>query len=99
MHLNLSIDLVMYYLIIFGGNIVDNNTTRNLCGIYGLDLDCDDGWKEMTHLAILTADKLIHLVSEINVWPNCKKSKLKHYSIHVSTILGLIAKFHRFITF
>ena len=84
----------------FGGNIFDDNSasgTRNLNEIYVLDLNCNDGWEEMKHiqcpinsnyLAVLTPDNFIHLVTEINVWPNWKESQIKHYTIHVSAILG-----------
>ena len=92
--------LYKHYIIIFGGNVLDNNSksgSTNLNGIYVLDMSSDEGWREIKHikcplnsnyLAVLTPDNFIHLVSEINVWPNWKESKMKHYAIHISTILG-----------
>ena len=87
----------LYY--IFGGNILDDTATKstNINRISVLDLNCDDGWQEIKHiqcplnsnyLAVLTADNHIHLITETNVWPNWRDSKRRHYSIHISTILG-----------
>ena len=90
--------LYKHYIIIFGGNtnksysgFVSENT------IYVLDLNCDDGWEEIKHikcplssnyLAVLTDDNYVHLITETNVWPNWRDSQRRHYSIHISTILG-----------
>ena len=88
------------YVIIFGGNMFDRSKSgcyAMLNGIYVLDLQSNDGWEEIKHIecplgadyiVTLAPDNFIHLVTEVTVWPNWEDGEMRHFAIHVSSILG-----------
>ena len=82
-----------HYIILFGGGLGGITFGDS---IMILDLESDEGWREIDmkcplkskYLAVLCDDNHIHLFTESTQWPDWKNSEKQHHSIHVSTILG-----------
>ena len=92
---NFGYVLYMDIIIIFGG-VNKNGIYLNTISILNLK-DKKTGWIELKHIkcplksdyiATITEDCFIHILSEINQWPDWENSERGHYSIHISTILG-----------
>ena len=85
--------LYKHYVIIFGGS---TNPQSFEDSIYLLNLESDDGWKELKHIkcpikaeymAVLS-DNHVHLFLGSNQWPNWRDGERGHYTLPISTILG-----------
>ena len=83
-----------HYVLVFGGSVQARAFTDS---IYLLDLNNNDGWKELKHIkcpcpshyiVTITEHNMVHLLMEYNKWPNWEDSKKAHYSLPISTILG-----------
>ena len=66
--------------------------------IYVLDLENEDaGWDKVEHvkcpipsqyLATLTRNNYVHLLTQVNKWPDWQSGIKAHFSIPISTLLG-----------
>ena len=87
--------LYRHFIVMFGGQ---DNWYQWLDTIYLLDLtNNDQGWKKLDHikcpipskyLAVLTPDNHVHLLTDINKWPNWQESNRGHWSISMKDLMG-----------
>eukprot|EP01083_Nonionella_stella_P318959 1168246_1 len=86
--------LYKHFIITFGGEVKQSEYTD---AVFVLDLEKQTGWVKVNRIkcpiksqyfATVTPNKMVHLFTGINQWPQWDKSVLTHYSIPIAAILG-----------